>query len=295
MCGSSDDWVPDPEREPAAAPPVAFASGPFQPRVPDAEAVADRPTLAASPWTWASLGGVVVALTFSAVFFLNRPRPAQAVGRATSPASASITRASTATPAAVALAAADAVKPGPVTTDLLPLVNLKRDVIAGSWRIANGALMSDGSARARVGFRLSLPREYDFRVQFTQVDGNNCVSQIFTSQNSGSLVLGGWKRKFTGFQQIRGRWADNPQNPTRLAGLKFENGRMHTSVVKVRKGSIEAWLDGKRIASYATDGSDLSNMDWGVQGYPLGIGSELSSTIFHKVELIEGADDVASQ
>jgi hypothetical protein len=144
--------------------------------------------------------------------------------------------------------------------------------------------MSDASHRARLGIPYAVPREYDFRVQFTQVDGDNCVAQLFTAGNPAALVLGGWNRTVTGFQQIGGKWANI--NATGVRRLKWENGRMHTSVVRVRKDRIEAWLDGKLITSHVTDGSDLSNRDWGVPGYEIGIGSEVSSTIFHTIELV---------
>ena len=117
------------------------------------------------------------------------------------------------------------------------------------------------------------------------MDGDNCAAQMFTAGRPAVLVLGAYKRTVTGFQQIAGKWVN--ANETGVRGIKFENGRMHTSVVKVRKDSIEAWLDGNRITAYATDGSDLSNRDWEVPSYAIGLGSEYSSTIFHKIELVE--------
>jgi hypothetical protein len=59
------------------------------------------------------------------------------------------------------------------------------------------------------------------------------------------------------------------------------------SVVKVRKDGIEAWLDGERICVYATDGHDLNNRDWPINDAALGVGSEVSPTVFHAIELIE--------
>jgi hypothetical protein len=218
------------------------------------------------------------------VFILARPRPSSALARSAAAAAPSIPLDGPRKTLTTAPAASTAPVPSR-TVDLFPFVDPTRDRIGGTWRIEGGALMSDASHRARLGIRYPLPREYDFRIQFTQVDGDNCAAQMFTAGNPAVLVIGAWKRTVTGFQQIAGRWANN--NVTGVRGLKFENGRMHTSVVRVRKDSIEAWLDGKRIIAYATDGSDLSNRDWEPAGFPLGVGSEFTSTIFHKLELVE--------
>ena len=281
---SSDGWVPSPDPAPSSDAPVEYASGPFQPRIvtePDSRGLSAgsvRSALTGSPWTWASLGGVVVAVTFSIVFFVSRP-PSPAVARIGAPKSVV---GGDARAAAAAVPAAVPVEP----IDLLPHIDLSRDTIGGTWRVDKGALISDASHRAAVGIRYPLPREYDFRVQFTQMDGDNCAVQMFTARNPVALVLGGWKRTVSGFQQIDGVSAD--KNPTGVRGLRWDNGRTHTSVVRVRAKRIECWLDGRLITAYATDGSDLSNKHWPVRDYPLGVGSEVSSTIFHKVELIPG-------
>jgi hypothetical protein len=242
-----------------------------------------------SPWTWASLGGAVVAVAFSVTFMVNRPAPARAAAARASGSPAVVPAPA---PSSTAEPAADRVGR---TIDLLPYVDLARDTVGGQWRLDGGALICDASHRARVGIRYRVPREYDFRVQFTQVDGENCAAQMFTAANPAALVLGGWKRTVTGFQQIDNKWAN--ANPTGVRGLRWDNGRKHTSVVRVRRQSIEAWLDGKLITSHKTDGSDLSNRDWDVPGYALGVGSEVSSTIFHAVELIEvgGGTETASR
>jgi hypothetical protein len=287
----SSPWSPEPDFGPSSV--ATDVSTPEPYRAPEsaktpAAKTSTRPAWMTSPWTWASLGGVVVAVAFSIAVIANRPRPARAlangVDKPTTERPAPNSGAGPAPAAGVAV-------PQGRTIDLLPYVDLGRDTVSGKWRIDGGTLVCDASHRARIGIRYRVPREYDFRVQFTQVDGDNCAAQIFSAGNPGVLVLGAFKRSVTGFQQIAGRWVDNKDNPTGVRGIRWENGRTHTSVVRVRKGSIEAWLDGKMITCYATDGSDLSNKDWAIAGYPLGVGSEVSSTIFHNLELIEAGDN----
>jgi hypothetical protein len=280
MCSSSP-WAPEPDHAPSAEPPVALATGPFQGRVDDSTGRA-RPAWVTSPWTWASLGGVAVAIIFSLIVVMNRPGPARAVAARPANGPAPYAEPSTApVPEQPAAAAAATGR----TIDLLPYIDLNRDTIGGQWRLDGGALISDASHRARVAIRCRLPREYDFRIQFTQVDGDNCAVQMFTAGNPAALVMGGWKRTVTGFQQIANKSAN--VNATGVRDLDWENGRKHTSVVRVRRDSIEAWIDGKLVTSYKTDGSDLANRDWDINGYALGLGSEVSSTIFHTVELVE--------
>jgi hypothetical protein len=286
---SSSAWSPDPDvglspdsrdtyTQALFAPAAASRSGGGVRRTA-------RRTWPRGAWWWAGLGGLTAATAFSLVLVLARPRPTAALARGAAVVPVALAARGGSGKAAATAPAASRPSVPTRTVDLFPYVDPARDTIAGNWRIEGGALMSDASHRARMGIRYPVPREYDFRVQFTQVDGDNCVAQLFTAGNPAALILGGWKRTVSGFQQIAGKWAN--VNATGVRGLKFENGRMHTSVVRVRTDSIEAWLDGERITAYATDGSDLSNRDWEPRGYPLGVGSEVSSTIFHKIELVE--------
>jgi len=297
---SSSPWSPEPDHGLSSGTPVTlgvpvtFATGPFKGRAeePAAAATRARPAWVTSPWTWASVGGVVVAVVFSTIFVMNRPGPTRAVAarppvvlpppQAAQPS----TLPATEPPTTVAAATGR-------TIDLIPSVDLGRDALGGNWRMDGDALISDASHRARLALRYRLPREYDFRIQFTQVDGDNCAVQMFTAGNPCMLVMGGWKRTVTGFQQIAGKSAN--VNPTGVRDLDWENGRKHTSLIRVRRQVIEAWIDGKLVTSYKTDGSDLANRDWDVKGYPLGLGSEVSSTIFHKVELVEMGTEQASR
>lgn len=288
---ASSPWSPEPDYGPSSVAVDVSTPEPYRGRESGTPAVANRrgrPAWMASPWTWASVGGVVVALAFSVAVIANRPRPSRAVAKAAKGADKPAVE-SPAAPVPAAPANAGATVEARAI-DLFPYIDLARDAVSGKWRMDGGTLVCDASHRARVGIRYQVPREYDFRVQFTQVDGNNCAAQIFSAGNPGVLVMGAFKRSITGFQQLAGRWVDNKDNPTGVRGLRWENGRTHTSVVRVRKGSIEAWLDGKMITSYATDGSDLSNKDWAIPGFALGVGSEVSSTIFHKLELIDVSD-----
>src|SRR5437870_2081215 len=82
----------------------------------------NRPAWTTSPWTWASLGGVVVAVTFSLAVIANHRGPARAVakGPANSTVDAPVRPATPPTDAVAATAEGR-------TIDLLPLIDLTRD------------------------------------------------------------------------------------------------------------------------------------------------------------------------
>ncbi|HEY7119705.1 MAG TPA: hypothetical protein VH475_24150 [Tepidisphaeraceae bacterium] len=274
----SDPWHPEPDPGPSPDHNGAYRAAPYHTRVTlEAEGPSSAPEWLRSPWTWASVGGVAVAIVFSVVFIVNRPGPAIAAARTSSP------KRQAAAPPEPFPDATQA--PVTRTVDLMPLIDPSRDAVGGNWHFENGELASDASHRAKLAIRYAPPKEYDFRVQFTQVDGDNCVVQMFTHRNPCALILGGWKRTCSGFQQIANQSANN--NPTGIRNLSFENGKRHTSVVRVRRNSIEAWLDGTLLTSYATDGTDLANRDWEITPCFLGVGSEVSATVFHKIELVE--------
>jgi hypothetical protein len=241
------------------------------------------------------MGGLAVGLTFFIVFLVVRsgptkteasgirPPPPQKIETAApavpAPKTPSAGPAAPTTPAAIPAAY------GRRAINLLALIDPERHTLGGNWRKENGELISDHSHRAKVYVPYKPPAEYDFKIEFTRLGVDNCVAQMFTHNKSAALILGGWKGTASGFQQLNGKSANS--NSTTVLGIKWEIGKRHTSIVKVRKDGIEAWLDGERICVYATDGADLHNRDWPINEAALGIGSEVSPTVFHSIELIE--------
>jgi hypothetical protein len=234
-----------------------------------------------SPAVWASLGGVAVTVLVFAGFLILRShapaKPAQASAAAAAAHVHSVSLPSTDAPAPVA-------PPKARVVDLLAHVDPVADAIEGVWKLENGQLYSDTSDWARIAIAYQPPVEYDFRIEFTRVAGDNCIAQIFTHKNPCTFVLFGWKNTISGFQQVGGLSAD--KNPTGVKGSSTENGKRHTSVVKVRKASIEAWLDGSLLTRHSTSGGDLGPRDWLIPS-PLGLGSRNSPMAIHSVQLIE--------
>jgi hypothetical protein len=299
---SSSSWIPDPEpgpspslvptrhksRLPAATPAETSASG-----LPRPNGVV----------LWGSVGGVTALLAAVALFMALRPGPrlADASAGNTSAPAAATTPAPTTPPAALP-AAAPFPAPVPVvaastpqapavqrTIDLLRLIDPQRDAEVGKWRMQPGAagavLESDDTTLARIAIPYDPPAEYDFKITFTRTAGDNCMTQIFThGGNQAALVLYGWKNTICGLQHINKIAAD--KNSTGVRGLANTNGEKHTSLLRVRKDSIEVYLDGKRIIRLPSFGSELSNQHWPVPA-PLGLGTQNSPTLIHSAELTE--------
>jgi hypothetical protein len=292
---SSSAWAPDPEpglssdMAPSPAPPVGRRNHVARGQSSGA------PEWLRSPWTWASLGGVAVGVIFFVVLLVVRSGPDPVQASAEEPAAKFIPRAkpTAIAPAAPgnAVTAAHSASPAAQVVrsiNLLELIDPDKHARGGNWRKENGALVSDYSQRAKVVIPYRPPLEYDLKTEFTRLGIDNCVTHMFTHKNNAALILGGWKGTASGFQQLGGKSAN--ANATTVLGTKWVVGKRHTCVIKVRKAGIEAWLDGERFCVYATDGSDLSNRDWPIEGHALGVGSEVSPTVFHTIELIENPE-----
>lgn len=179
------------------------------------------------------------------------------------------------------------VEPARRTVDLLPLIDPTRDALNGHWHSQPDGVVSDNVKCAKIHIRYQPPEEYDFRIEFTRLSGKEDVCEMFTHGGHSCVwLLGGWQGTIAGFHQVGGK--DGNKNPTTVHDFNMSTGERHTALVEVRKDSIAGYLDGNLLARYETDGSDLGvKSNWDVGPNSLGIGSYISPTVFHVVELIE--------
>jgi hypothetical protein len=174
------------------------------------------------------------------------------------------------------------------TVDLMKVIDLQRDVILGDWNKVADGLVSDDTKFARIALPYDPPPEYDFKIEFTRTDQiDESVVQLFRDQGHPcAWVMNGWKGEASAFHMIGGRIGRD--GPTAVRGLDFQPGKKHTSIVKVRKDAIEAYIDGDLKTRYSTNGNDLTCVkDWDLKNKALGIGSYSNSTIFHTIEVTE--------
>jgi hypothetical protein len=290
MVSSSSSWLPDPE-----PPPSPDTSALRRPaggnRINEVAAAGPGSGKAKRYWiVGGTLGGVILVLMLTIMMMANRPSTSHAqVGRrdvATEVAPAPVDRATV-----IPAASIEEPRPSPATprvVNLLKLIDPHKDTYSGNWRVQDGEssplLSSDATQHARLNIPYQPPEEYDFRVDFVRQGGDNCMSQMFTHQKPCALILYGWKGKISGFQLVKDHFAD--RNETGVRDLPTANGQRHSSIVRVRRHYIEAWLDGRLIIHYDTDGGDLGSNDWSIDT-PLGVGSQTSPTLFQVIELTE--------
>ncbi len=173
--------------------------------------------------------------------------------------------------------------------DLMPHIDPARDRVSGVWTLEDRELVSDAAEGARIAIPYRPPEEYDFRISFTRVGGNGDVNQIL-AHSGGSFVwaMGASENTFFGFGRVQGREVND--NPTTVKSPRcFENGRSYVAVVRVRKGGVAAYLDGRRITRFATNFQNMARHDrWNLPDETLlGLASYRSPTVFHSVHLRE--------
>ncbi|MDB5292871.1 MAG: hypothetical protein JWL69_4112 [Phycisphaerales bacterium] len=147
--------------------------------------------------------------------------------------------------------------------DLLDIVDPAVDTVKGMWRLDDGVLFSD-QGFSRIEFPYAPPEEYDFRVSFVIVRGNEGIGQICSSgEHQFTWIPGGWWNTISAFEMVRDQRGDGSNPTAKRAKHWLNSGQRITSVVKVRKGGFEGYINDQLISSWKTDYHDVSlNGDW---------------------------------
>ncbi len=138
------------------------------------------------------------------------------------------------------------------------------------------------------------PSEYDLRVELTRISGDEGIVLGLThkDQNEWLFICGGVGNTTLGFGRLKDWGFDHIDNPTRLVQPEIlPQGRRTTVCVKVRADRFSAVFN-------HVPGKEYSPHPWwyagGTEGWAfsrkgLSLGSQLSPTLFQKVELVEVA------
>ncbi len=174
--------------------------------------------------------------------------------------------------------------------DLLKMVDVAKNSLAGKWEFRNGALIStpDGHGRDRIEILYHPPAEYDYRVVFTRTSGNDCVATLcWAMEHQFSCDLGAWSNTISGISLVGGRLPDVNATGRHSKGW-LENGQRYTSIVKVRKDGIQVFLDGKLITEWKTDYADMGLYEAYKLNHSNTIGLACNApTVFYSAEIIE--------
>lgn len=169
--------------------------------------------------------------------------------------------------------------------NLLTLIDLQKDVVAGNFKWQNGQLVTAGATGGRIQIPYQVPVEYDLRATFTRAQGSGVV--LFLAARGSQFLWGhgAWGNTHSAFDIVRN--ATDGLNPTTVRGPMPFNQKTEITV-QVRKNGLTVLYDGKKLVDYKTDYRDMRL--WGPVALPrtdvVGIGCDTNTkVIFHSVDL----------
>ncbi len=180
----------------------------------------------------------------------------------------------------------------PSTIDLLSLVDLKRDVVHGSWQVGPSKSLVVVSEPDEKYLRLSLPYipppEYDMRVTYAyngkrpdficllNYQGTQCVANI-----------SGYNGEFAGFAYINN--TNINRNKSRVSAPKFEKDKTYTLEVRVRKRNMELYFEDKLLTTFSPDMGQITLTDsWTLKNNKvIGIGIYQGDFTIHAITIRE--------
>jgi serine/threonine protein kinase len=144
--------------------------------------------------------------------------------------------------------------------DLLPIIDLKKDVIHGDWA-AEGQVLHCRSQgllpRIQVPYRP--PEEYDYSVTYYQPNLRNGVCLVVPRPNNAGAflwVIGGNSKKtaFSTPAESGWMWAE--------AAAQFQANRRYTTTVQVRRDKVRGLVDGQFVQDVARNDDRLGFSHW---------------------------------
>jgi hypothetical protein len=149
----------------------------------------------------------------------------------------------------------------PAAVNLLDLVDLSRDTVAGQWTPSDalGSLTSASGDDSRITFLYHPPKEYEYHVVFTRADGNNALD-LFCLGGDGDrqfrFMIGGVDNTTAGFGLVQAQSARS--NVTTIHNFSIDNQKRYTLMVRVRADGVQAFLNDKPLGrEYFSDFRDL--------------------------------------
>jgi hypothetical protein len=174
---------------------------------------------------------------------------------------------------------------GPV--DLLKLVDLKRDQVAGQWKLENGKLIAPVGRFSRMRIGLDPPEEYRFTAVVKRTSGQESFNMgLIWGGRPIMAVIDGWGGSVSALEMIGGRRGD--ANPTTKRGKSYLASPVpHTLTCTVRKGGIRVDCDGVMVIDHRGTPPGASLVpDWSVGTPPkLFIGCWMGSYEITRLEL----------
>jgi hypothetical protein len=178
---------------------------------------------------------------------------------------------------------------GPRVVDVLALIDVKRDVRIGTWRLTAEGLSLDATPDQFGACEIPYepPAEYDFEVAFKPLKPGSNVNVYLTADgHSFAWKLNGHGRTppLYGFELIDGKKAFDVPGASVTKDFALKVGERTTTVVEVRRGGLRALVDGKEFLHLSCDFSRFSMEDKTrlSNDRHLGLGSYSRAVLFEK-------------
>jgi len=152
--------------------------------------------------------------------------------------------------------------------DLLALVDLKNDTVAGDWQWKDKRLLSPGTPDAKLAFPVRPNGDYSFTVKFKRTQGEGGpILCLPVRDKHVNFALDAYDGAFTALEAIDGHYVHSPGNPSQIKGKHVVTGNSHTLEATVQmKGdsaTIVVALDGKRLVEWTGNPNRFSlNPAW---------------------------------
>src|SRR5439155_25551156 len=140
--------------------------------------------------------------------------------------------------------------------DLLAALHLPDAAVSGDWSMHDGVLVCNGrpgKQRARLRLAPAPATEYDLTIKFTCSGDKPYFAQILAFNNRTFICT--MTSSQTGFGLINGK---NTRSNATTVKKTISPDTAYTSVIKVRKEGVAAYLNDELISQHKTDYSDLS-------------------------------------
>jgi hypothetical protein len=176
--------------------------------------------------------------------------------------------------------------------DLLPMVDLKRDVVEGKWEATKSGLAVEGAGQpfARVEMPVVPSGSYELEMKFVRVAGGGIVVILPVGSRSAELVMGwGGVNGTSGLGLINGK--GQHQNETTVRPANFESGQPYTVNIRViadeAKAEITVELDGNPYIKWAGPKQAISSGPiWALRhSNYIGLGVGQTQAVFQSVRL----------
>jgi hypothetical protein len=178
-------------------------------------------------------------------------------------------------------------------TDLLKLIDIDKNVVAGKWQRSGTELTVAASQTPRIAIPISIDGGYDLVVDFTRTSGDQDVAVMLSVAGRPCMVnLSAAGGAMSGLQNIDSHqiFADNPivVKPGYLENDRYYRLSINVRILSTERASIDVVLDGKPyLPHWEGSPASLSASNFWPTPNPkgFGLGAQESDVTFHAVRL----------